>query len=71
MTSKNLDVNDLLDDLLNDAAVQREWELNPETVAGRYSLTTSQARALIDGDVDALIREGLAERHVQQMRVSW
>jgi hypothetical protein len=71
MTSKNLDVNDLLDDLLNDQTVQREWELNPETVASRYSLTTSQTRALIDGDVDALIREGLAERHVQQMRVSW
>lgn len=71
MTSKNLDVNDLLDDLINDPALQREWELNPDTVASRYSLTTSQARALIDGDVDALIREGLAERHVQQMRVSW
>ena len=71
MTSKNLDVNDLLDDLLNDPAVQREWELNPEAVASRYSLTASQARALIDGDVDALISEGLAERHVQQMRVSW
>jgi hypothetical protein len=71
MTGKNLDVNDLLDDLLNDPAVQREWELNPEMVASRYSLTTSQARALIDGDVDALISEGLAERHVQQMRVSW
>ncbi len=71
MIGKNLDVNDLLDALLNDPAVQREWELNPEIVAGRYSLTAAQTRALIDGDVDALISEGLAERHVQQMRVSW
>lgn len=71
MTAKNLDVNDLLDDLLNDPAVQREWELNPETVSSRYSLTPSQTRALIDGDVDGLISEGLAERHVQLMRVSW
>jgi hypothetical protein len=71
MTGKSLDVNDLLDDLLTDPELQRDWELNPETVASRYSLTSSQARALIDGDVDALIHEGLAERHVQQMRVSW
>lgn len=71
MIGKNLDVNDLLDALLNDPAVQREWELNPDIVAGRYALTAAQTRALIDGDVDALISEGLAERHVQQMRVSW
>lgn len=71
MTGKKLDVNDLLDDLLNDPEVQRKWELNPEMVASQYSLTASQTRALVDGDVDALISEGLAERHVQQMRVSW
>ena len=71
MTGKKPDVNDLLDDLLNNPKVQREWELNPEVVASRYSLTSSQARALVDGDVDALICEGLAQRHVQQMRVSW
>jgi hypothetical protein len=71
MPDPNFDVNDLLDHLLNDPKVQREWELNPEIVATRYSLSYSQTRALIDGDVDALIREGLAERHVQQVRVSW
>lgn len=71
MTGKKLDVNDLLDDLLNNPEVQREWELNPEMVASQYALTASQTRALVDGDVDALISEGLAERHVQQMRVSW
>ena len=57
--------------LLNDPEVQRDWELNPESVATRFSLTDSQMQAMLDGDVDALIAEGLAERHVQQMRVSW
>jgi hypothetical protein len=65
------DVNDLLDDLQFDPDVQRQWALNPEDVARRYSLTPSQKTALIEGDVDTLIADGLAERHVQQMRVSW
>jgi hypothetical protein len=71
MTIDKPDVNELLDDLLNNPDLQREWELNPEVVANRYSLTSSQAQALIEGNVDALISEGLAQRHVQQMRVSW
>lgn len=65
------DVNVLLDSLSNDSALQREWELNPARVADRYSLTDTQRQALLGGDVDALMAEGLAERHVQQMRVSW
>ena len=71
MTINKPDVNELLDDLLNNPDLQREWELNPEVVANRYSLTSSQAQALIQGNIDALISEGLAQRHVQQMRVSW
>jgi len=65
------DVNALLDDLTTDPELQRQWELNPGQVASRYTLTETQLAALVDGDVDALISEGLAERHVQQMRVSW
>lgn len=65
------DVNALLDDLTSDPELQREWELNPGDVAARYELTETQLASLLDGDVDALISEGLAERHVQQMRVSW
>lgn len=65
------DVNALLDDLTTDPELQRQWELNPDEVASRYTLTETQLAALVDGDVDALISEGLAERHVQQMRVSW
>jgi hypothetical protein len=65
------DVNDLLDDLLGNPELQREWELNPEVVARRYSLTEQQLQSLRAGDVDALVSDGLAERHVQQMRVSW
>jgi hypothetical protein len=69
--SSSIDVNDLLDDLQRDSQLQREWELNPTEVARRYSLTEKQLALLLDGDVDGLIREGLAERHVQEMRVSW
>jgi hypothetical protein len=65
------DINTLLDDLYEDAQLQREWELNPAEVATRYALTEKQFALLLDGDIDSLIREGLAERHVQQMRVSW
>ena len=65
------DVNSLLDDLAADPGIQREWELDPEAVAARYSLSDEQKDALLDGDVDALIGLGLAERHTQQMRVSW
>ncbi|MGW1059898.1 hypothetical protein [Micromonospora rubida] len=65
------DIDVLLDRLFTDTKLQREWELNPTEVAKRYSLTDSQLTALLDGDVDALVSEGLAERHVQQMRVSW
>ncbi len=70
-TMNGKDVNDLLDDLLENPDLQREWELNPDEVASRYSLTDAQRKALFAGDVDALIEGGLAERHVQQMRVSW
>lgn len=65
------DINALLDDLLRDPELQRRWELDPAEVAKGYSLTESQMSALLSGDVDALTAEGLAERHVQQMRVSW
>ncbi len=65
------DINNLLDDLLGNPELQREFELNPRAVAARYDLTESQVTSLVEGDVDALIREGLAERHVQEMRVSW
>jgi hypothetical protein len=65
------DINALLDDLYEDTQLQREWELNPAEVATRYALTDKQLALLLDGDVDSLIREGLAERHVQQIRVSW
>jgi hypothetical protein len=65
------DINILLDRLYADPELQREWELDPASVASRYSLTPTQMASLIDGDVDALVAEGLAERHVQQMRVSW
>ena len=66
-----LDVNTLLDQLTADPELQRQWELNPEDVLTKYTLSSSQREALLGGDVDALMREGLAERHVQQMRVSW
>jgi Aromatic-ring-opening dioxygenase LigAB, LigA subunit len=65
------DINDLLDALMGDVELQKRWELDPEQVAGDYALTPRQLAALLDGDIDALIGEGLAERHVQQMRVSW
>ena len=65
------DINALLDALAGDEELQKQWQLNPEQVAGDYALTPSQLSALLDGDIDALIGEGLAERHVQQMRVSW
>ncbi|MFE4924863.1 hypothetical protein [Streptomyces sp. NPDC056661] len=68
--SKN-DVDILLDELSTNFDLQREWELNPIAVADRYALTETQRQALFDGDVDSLLAEGLAERHVQQMRVSW
>jgi hypothetical protein len=71
MRSRKPDVNDLLDDLLSDPQVQKQWELDPSGVAREYELTETQLQSLIDGDVDSLISEGLAERHVQQMRVSW
>jgi hypothetical protein len=65
------DINVLLDDLFENTDLQREWATNPEEVARRYSLTDAQRQALLDGDVDALMQQGLAERHVQLMRVSW
>jgi hypothetical protein len=65
------DINDLLDQLFRDPEFQREWELNPREVAKGFDLSESQLTALLDGDVDALISDGLAARHVQQMRVSW
>jgi hypothetical protein len=65
------DINDLLDQLFRDPDFQRQWELNPREVAKGFALSESQLTALLDGDVDALISDGLAARHVQQMRVSW
>lgn len=65
------DVNTLLDQLQQDPELQRNWELDPAAVAEGYAITPSQLAALLDGDIDALIESGLAERHVQQMRVSW
>lgn len=65
------DINDLLDRLFRDPEFQQQWELNPHEVAKGYDLSDGQLKALLDGDVDALVGGGLAERHVQQMRVSW
>ncbi|HEU5160826.1 MAG TPA: hypothetical protein VFU43_27765 [Streptosporangiaceae bacterium] len=65
------DVNTLLDQLISDPDLQRQWELNPADVAKDYDLTKTQLKALLEGDIDALMQEGLAERHVQQMRVGW
>jgi hypothetical protein len=65
------DINDLLDQLFRDTEFQQQWELNPHEMAKGFTLSESQLTALLDGDVDTLISNGLAERHVQQMRVSW
>jgi hypothetical protein len=65
------DIDDLLDRLFRDPEFQRQWELNPHEVAKGFALSESQLTALLDGDVEALVSDGLAERHVQQMRVSW
>jgi hypothetical protein len=65
------DVNVLLDQLATDPEFQARWEVDPDSVLQEFDLTESQRAALASGDVDALIDEGLAERHVQQMRVSW
>jgi hypothetical protein len=65
------DVNSLLDDLYTNVDLQRDWELNPTEVAKRYALTEQQLKMLLEGDVEGLIRNGIAERHIQQMRVSW
>ena len=51
--------------------VQKQWALNPKSVALEYGLTETQANAMIAGDIESLITEGLAERHIQEMRVSW
>ncbi len=64
-------VNDLLDDLINDPDMQRDWELNPTEVLKNYALGEAERQALLDGDVDKLIELGLAERHTKQMRVYW
>jgi hypothetical protein len=69
--SQNTGVDRLLDDLLSSTDVQKRWALNPELVAKEYQLTETQTAAMISGDVERLIAEGLAERHVQEMRVSW
>ncbi|MBD2779649.1 hypothetical protein [Xenorhabdus szentirmaii] len=71
MPNKMKDVNDLLDDLISKPEVQLCWENEPEKVMQEYQLTPSQYRALSEGNIDALINEGLADRHIQQMRVSW
>ncbi|MCY4559410.1 MAG: hypothetical protein OXF79_24155 [Chloroflexi bacterium] len=71
MTIENRDVNQLLDDLMSDTNIQEQWTLNPNRVAAEYNLTEAQTVALLSGNVDSLIAEGLAARHVQEMRVSW
>jgi hypothetical protein len=65
------DVNSLLDLLASDPELQSRWEVDPEAVLQQFDVTDSQREALMAGDVDSLIEAGLAERHVQQMRVSW
>jgi hypothetical protein len=65
------DVNVLFDRLVSDPELQARWEVDPETVLDEFDVTAAQRAALIAGDVDSLIEEGLAERHVQQMRVGW
>ncbi len=65
------DVNVLLDDLIAKPEIQARWENEPDQLIQEYHLTPEQYRALTDGDIDALINQGLAERHIQQMRVSW
>jgi hypothetical protein len=69
--TRERDVNDLLDDLTSDPEMRKRWALEPEAVARDYNLTATQASALLVGDVDGLVAEGLADRHVQEMRVSW
>ncbi|MBI6548501.1 hypothetical protein [Xenorhabdus lircayensis] len=71
MKNRMKDVNDLLDDLISKPEVQARWENEPEQVMQEYQLTSAQYCALSEGNIDALISEGLADRHVQQMRVSW
>jgi hypothetical protein len=61
----------LLDRLVSDSELQARWEIDPESVLDEFDLTDEQRKALVTGDVDYLIGSGLAERHVQQMRVSW
>ncbi len=65
------DVNALLDRLVADPHLQARWEVDPDCVLQEFDITDSQRAALLNGDVDSLIEAGLAERHVQQMRVSW
>lgn len=69
--TKERDVNDLLDDLTSDPEMRKHWALDPAAVARDYNLTATQTDALLTGDVDRLVVEGLADRHVQEMRVSW
>lgn len=70
MSSEN-GIDLLLDALMSDPDVQKQWALNPGNVAAIYGLSESQVAALLAGDVESLIAEGLAERHVQEMRVGW
>jgi hypothetical protein len=65
------DVNALLDRLASDPELQARWEVDPDSVVKEFDLTDAQRDALLSGDVDSLVEQGLAERHVQQMRVSW
>ncbi|CAM4060900.1 hypothetical protein [Xenorhabdus thuongxuanensis] len=71
MQNNMKDVNELLDDLISKPEVQARWENEPEKVMQEYQLTPEQYHALSEGNIDALINEGLADRHIQQMRVSW
>lgn len=65
------DVNALLDRLGSDPELQARWEVDPQSVLEQFDVTDAERQALLAGDVDSLIEAGLAERHVQQLRVSW
>lgn len=65
------DVNALLDRLGSDPELQARWEVDPQSVLEQFDVTDTQREALLAGDVESLIEAGLAERHVQQIRVSW
>lgn len=70
-TASKPDINDLLDDLFANAALQKSFGDDPVKVMQGYSLSEAQKEALLAGDSDALLSLGLSERHTRQMRISW